>query len=49
MYGWSTGAQFLTGRGDQWRVVEYFRMLGTENAWPSRACLEMVGVGVNLM
>ncbi|GAT28910.1 hypothetical protein RIB2604_02700950 [Aspergillus luchuensis] len=37
------GAQFLTGRGDQWRVIEYFRMLGTENAWPSRACLDMVG------
>jgi hypothetical protein len=36
------GAQFFNGKNEQREVLDYFRLLQEENAWPSRACREML-------
>ncbi|KAK5205016.1 hypothetical protein LTR96_006324 [Exophiala xenobiotica] len=36
------GAQFFTGRQEQWRAVDYFNVLQTTMAWPSEVCQDML-------
>ncbi len=36
------GAQFFTGREEQWRALDYFNVLQTTMAWPSEICQDML-------
>ncbi|KAJ5610017.1 hypothetical protein N7510_006736 [Penicillium lagena] len=38
----ATGSRFFTGREEQDRILDYFDMLQHKQAWPSRACKEML-------
>lgn len=38
----ATAAQFFTGREERWRVLNHFLLLQEKQAWPSRACGEML-------